>query len=153
MTVRVSPIAPASLADTRARSRLGMAIAAMIPMIATTIRSSMSVNPFWVFKCVCPFTTAAAPTARSYGRDSRCSDQPAPSREPSARSGGGQPAPPSVTRSLQRGAGRRDEAARAVAAGHAVVGLADDAARVAPEAAHARLARDRRRRLVAEHVH
>ena len=35
----------ASLAETRARSRLGIAMAAMMPMIATTISSSMSVKP------------------------------------------------------------------------------------------------------------
>src|SRR5258708_14346820 len=45
MTVRMSPIVADSLADTRALSRLGMAIAAMMPMIATTIRSSMRVKP------------------------------------------------------------------------------------------------------------
>src|SRR6266481_6342354 len=50
MTVRVSPIAADSFADTRARSRLGMAMAAMMPMIATTIRSSIRVKPFWLLK-------------------------------------------------------------------------------------------------------
>src|SRR5213596_3142362 len=45
MTVRVSPMAAVSLAETRARSKLGMAIAAMIPMIATTINSSIRVKP------------------------------------------------------------------------------------------------------------
>ena len=38
-------MAAASFAETRARSRLGMAIAAMMPMIATTISSSISVKP------------------------------------------------------------------------------------------------------------
>ncbi len=38
-----------SLADTRARRRLGIAIAAMMPMIATTISSSIRVKPFCFF--------------------------------------------------------------------------------------------------------
>src|SRR5687767_3020965 len=42
---RMSPMVADSLAETRARSRLGMAMAAMIPMIATTIRSSIRVKP------------------------------------------------------------------------------------------------------------
>jgi len=46
MTVRTSPCVADSLAETRARSKLGIAIAAMIPMIATTISSSMRVKPF-----------------------------------------------------------------------------------------------------------
>jgi hypothetical protein len=37
---------PDSFAEIRARSKLGIAIAAMMPMIATTISSSMSVKPF-----------------------------------------------------------------------------------------------------------
>src|SRR5262245_14604324 len=49
ITVLVSPIACASFADTRARRRLGIAIAATIPMMATTIRSSMSVKPVSFF--------------------------------------------------------------------------------------------------------
>src|SRR3989304_619926 len=44
---RVSPITCASLAATLARRRLGMAIAAMMPMMATTMSSSMRVNPFF----------------------------------------------------------------------------------------------------------
>src|SRR5262245_35859082 len=42
---RSDPIADASLPDMRARSRPGTAIAAIIPIIATTISSSISVNP------------------------------------------------------------------------------------------------------------
>src|ERR1700730_2955398 len=42
---RTDPIAEASLPDMRARSRPGTAIAAMMPMIATTISSSMRVKP------------------------------------------------------------------------------------------------------------
>src|SRR5262249_42315485 len=49
ITLRVSPIAAASFAETRARRRLGMAMAAMMPMIATTISSSISVKPFSLF--------------------------------------------------------------------------------------------------------
>ena len=41
-------MADASLPDMRARSRPGTAIAAMIPMIATTISNSISVKPFWL---------------------------------------------------------------------------------------------------------
>jgi hypothetical protein len=40
------PTAEASLADSFACSKLGIAIAAMISMIATTISNSMSENPF-----------------------------------------------------------------------------------------------------------
>src|SRR5579862_1426372 len=43
---RMEPTADVSLACILARSKLGTAIAAMIKMIATTIRSSMSENPF-----------------------------------------------------------------------------------------------------------
>ena len=45
----MSPSVADSLADTRARSKLGIAIAAMMPMIATTISSSIRVKPFWFF--------------------------------------------------------------------------------------------------------
>src|ERR1700690_4487048 len=43
--VRIEPTADASLAAMYARIRLGMAMAAMIKMIATTINSSISENP------------------------------------------------------------------------------------------------------------
>src|SRR5215813_12215027 len=42
---RIDPMADASLPDIRARSRPGTAIAAMIPIIATTISSSIRVKP------------------------------------------------------------------------------------------------------------
>jgi hypothetical protein len=42
---RIEPIADASLPAIRARSKPGMAMAAMMPMIATTISSSISVKP------------------------------------------------------------------------------------------------------------
>src|SRR5262245_49053750 len=45
LMARSDPMAEASLPDMRARSRPGTAIVAMMPMIATTISSSMSVNP------------------------------------------------------------------------------------------------------------
>src|SRR3954451_19260228 len=45
LIARSDPIADASLPDIRARSRPGTAIAAMMPMIATTISSSISVKP------------------------------------------------------------------------------------------------------------
>src|SRR5215510_7172298 len=41
----MSAMVAASLAFTLARSRAGIAIAAMIPMMATTIRSSINENP------------------------------------------------------------------------------------------------------------
>jgi hypothetical protein len=43
--VRMPLTADASFAEIRARNRLGIAMAAMIRMIATTINSSMSENP------------------------------------------------------------------------------------------------------------
>src|SRR5437868_8308678 len=45
LIARSDPIADASLPDMRARSSPGTAIAAMMPMIATTISSSMRVKP------------------------------------------------------------------------------------------------------------
>src|SRR5580704_12268715 len=45
LIARSDPIADASLPDMRARSRPGTAIAAMMPMMATTINSSMRVKP------------------------------------------------------------------------------------------------------------
>src|SRR5579863_8816436 len=46
LIARRDPIADASLPEMRARSNPGTAIAAMMPMIATTISSSMRVKPF-----------------------------------------------------------------------------------------------------------
>jgi hypothetical protein len=48
------PTADASLAAIFERSRLGMAIAAMIRMIATTIKSSMSEKPLCLFRMLSP---------------------------------------------------------------------------------------------------
>jgi hypothetical protein len=48
-SVRSEPTAEASLAAMRERNRFGMAMAAMIKMMATTIKSSISENPFWRF--------------------------------------------------------------------------------------------------------
>jgi len=45
---RIDPMADASLPDMRARSRPGTAMAAMMPMMATTINSSMRVKPLLV---------------------------------------------------------------------------------------------------------
>src|SRR3954464_5052366 len=45
LIARSEPMADASLPDMRARSRPGTAMAAMMPMIATTISSSMRVKP------------------------------------------------------------------------------------------------------------
>ena len=49
LTARTDPIADASLPAIRARSNPGTAIAAMMPMIATTISNSISVNPTSLF--------------------------------------------------------------------------------------------------------
>src|ERR1700734_2057968 len=46
LRVRTEPTADASLAAMRARSKFGIAMAAMIKMIATTISNSISENPF-----------------------------------------------------------------------------------------------------------
>jgi hypothetical protein len=48
LMARSEPIADASLPEMRARSRPGTAIAAIMPMIATTISSSIRVKPFWL---------------------------------------------------------------------------------------------------------
>jgi len=48
-SVRSEPAADDSLAAIRERSKLGMAIAAMIKMIATTISNSINENPFSLF--------------------------------------------------------------------------------------------------------
>src|SRR5216684_3921977 len=45
LMARSEPMAEASLPDIRARSKPGTAIAAMMPMIATTISSSIRVKP------------------------------------------------------------------------------------------------------------
>src|SRR5208283_4970605 len=47
--VRTEPTAEDSFAEMRAFSKFGMAIAAMIRMIATTISNSISENPFCFF--------------------------------------------------------------------------------------------------------
>src|SRR5205085_8748315 len=47
--LRMDEIADASLAARREARRLGMAMAAMMPMIATTISSSTREKPPWVF--------------------------------------------------------------------------------------------------------
>src|SRR5215831_17485255 len=52
LMVRNEPTADDSLADIRARIRFGMAIAAMIRMIATTISNSINEKPF-CFRIYC----------------------------------------------------------------------------------------------------
>jgi hypothetical protein len=47
--VRSEPTAEASFAAMRERSKFGIAIAAMIKMIATTIKSSIREKPFCFF--------------------------------------------------------------------------------------------------------
>src|SRR5208282_1030169 len=48
LTARIEPTAEASLAAMRERSRFGMAMAAMIKMMATTINNSISEKPLFV---------------------------------------------------------------------------------------------------------
>src|SRR5271155_5976635 len=52
--VRIEPTADASFAAMRDRSRLGMAMAAMIKIIATTISNSISEKPFCFLFIVSP---------------------------------------------------------------------------------------------------
>src|SRR5271156_2686775 len=56
--VRVEPTADASLAAIFARSRFGIAMAAMIKMIATTISNSISEKPFCFLFIVSPRSIA-----------------------------------------------------------------------------------------------
>src|SRR5262245_26597404 len=69
---RMEPIADDSLPDMRARSNPGTAMAAMMPMIATTISSSMSVKPFWLrtFMTVSSVNSMAAWTVGLVGPQS-----------------------------------------------------------------------------------
>jgi hypothetical protein len=53
-SVRREPTAEASLAAIFDRNRLGIAMAAIIRMIATTINSSMSEKPFCLFRMTSP---------------------------------------------------------------------------------------------------
>jgi hypothetical protein len=54
LIVRIEPTAEASLAAIRDRRRLGIAMAAMIRMIATTISNSISEKPFCFFILLSP---------------------------------------------------------------------------------------------------
>src|SRR5271163_2860744 len=54
LMVRMEPTAEASFAAMRDRSRLGIAMAAMIKMIATTISNSISEKPFCFLFIVSP---------------------------------------------------------------------------------------------------
>src|SRR6202041_37108 len=62
--VRTEPTADASLAAMRARSKFGIAIAAMIKIIATTMSNSISEKPFWFLFIVSP--GSSAPDSVSY---------------------------------------------------------------------------------------
>jgi hypothetical protein len=53
-SVRSDPTADASLAAIFDRSKFGMAIAAMIKIIATTIRSSINEKPFCLLRMKSP---------------------------------------------------------------------------------------------------
>src|SRR5439155_15272703 len=134
MTVRVSPMAAVSLAETRARSKLGMAIAAMIPMIATTINSSIRVKPCCL-RIDIPLSLPLVSDSERSGENDK----------------GGHVRPPlSATTGLPKrraGCDRQDAGGATVGIGN--VRHADDAARVATEGANARGARGDRRRLIA----
>src|SRR3990172_813184 len=123
MMVRMSPTVADSLAEIRARSRLGIAIAAMMPMIATTMSNSISVKP----SPRRPILVMSALTAEcSRGGD------------------GGPPSPPGLSEILlqcEAGASLdvgRDRAVRTRRRG-AGVREAQNAARIAAEAADSRL--------------
>src|ERR1700731_3472027 len=55
--VRIEAAADDSLAAIRARSKFGIAIAAMIRMMATTISSSISEKPFCFRISICPLVS------------------------------------------------------------------------------------------------
>src|SRR3954469_9208756 len=59
LTARSEPMAEASLPEMRARRRPGTAIAAMMPLIATTISNSMRVKPF-CFRLIIALSSRAA---------------------------------------------------------------------------------------------
>src|SRR5437773_5006728 len=116
----MSPMAADSLAETRARRRLGIAMAAMIPMMATTIRSSMRVKPAVLASAD---FLLIVPSSRRRNR-------------------GGAEAPPQLKQWLLEdvaGGGRDRDLAVAVVRLDAGRREADDAARVARKAAHAGL--------------
>src|SRR5579871_4003077 len=56
--VRIEPTADASLAAMRERSKFGIAMAAMIKMIATTISNSINEKPFCFLFIFSPRSTA-----------------------------------------------------------------------------------------------
>jgi len=57
MMVRTDAAADDSFADMRARNKLGIAIAAIMRIIATTISNSISEKPFWLRICILPLLT------------------------------------------------------------------------------------------------
>ena len=71
--VRIEPTADASLAAIRERSKLGIAMAAMIKIIATTINSSIREKPFcrlfikFEFHLECPKITGKGGSKRAVG--------------------------------------------------------------------------------------
>jgi hypothetical protein len=67
LSVRIEPTAEAPLAAIRARNKFGIAMAAMIKMIATTISNSINENPFalWFFSITC-FSLADPQTSTIY---------------------------------------------------------------------------------------
>src|SRR6185503_7193993 len=89
LMARSEPIADASFPDIRARSSPGTAIAAMMPMIATTISSSIRVNPLIarIFICVSSQAETERHTDTSCvagACDGRATEMPGPSRRDSS---------------------------------------------------------------------
>jgi hypothetical protein len=74
LIVRIEPTADASLAAIRDRRRLGIAIAAMIRMIATTISNSISEKPFcfFIFNYLLESVRVFSARARGTIRQGRC---------------------------------------------------------------------------------
>jgi len=64
--VRIAPIAELSLALMRDRSRFGIAMAAMMAMIATTIINSISVKP--LFLLITPTSSSLSALSLPLGR-------------------------------------------------------------------------------------
>src|SRR5581483_4672349 len=85
LIARSDPMAEASLPAMRARNRPGMAIAAMIPMMATTISNSISVKPlaFRIF-ITCSFGKNRSNSLYAVGRDIRWLSQQQPECHSSA---------------------------------------------------------------------
>jgi hypothetical protein len=71
LIARIDPIADASFPDIRARSKPGTAIEAMMPMMATTISSSISVNPLLLLMSTAQARATDVPRLNTRARDDR----------------------------------------------------------------------------------